>query len=400
MALVDLNSLQGRSRRNSLPLASSLIFLFIGSVAAAQVVFETQGELEIESCSEAAVNAETSNGFHLFLGAMACYEEGQVEDGTFLLLAGQQRSVADMSVFEPSGDDAMMAAAELYGFIFYQAGGLGPTELYREEGFSNELVERLGEWEPELTDDYDPGWRYRANPRVEIYQTVVSEEKERRIATIERQARLLSNDEYYAATVEFEEIQARNGALEVGTEDYDRARELMARMAEISAELPPLPVFKSSIEFEYRPDPDAPFRQVFMGVNGPATNGSSVFTSLEEVNESWLSRALSDAELASVLAEVDFTEQVLVSYNLGEAQTATGRTYITDLRIDSAMRVARISAAIGVMESGCEFELSTSYPFALAVIDRDSAVSDGSTSSGRSNFGDGCQRLQPTTQND
>lgn len=366
----------------------------------AQVVFESQPELEPQSCAEAIESAESSNGFALFLGAASCFEDDRNEDGTFLLLAGQERSVADMSVLEPSGDEAMMAAAELYGFIFYQAGGLGPTALYREEGFSDELVARLRDWQPQLSDDYDPGWQVRSNPRVEIYQTVISEEKEQRITTIERQATLLSNDEYYAATVEFEEIQARNGALEVGTADYNRAQELMALMAEISAELPPQPEFRSSIEFEYRPDPDAPFRQVFMGVNGPATNGSSVFTSIEEVNDSWLSRALSDAELASVLAEVDFTEQVLVSYNLGEAQTATGRTYITDLRIDPRMRVARISAAIGVMESPCDFEHSASYPFALAVIERDSAVSDGSTSTGRSNFGDGCQRPASATPSD
>ena len=68
------------------------------STALAQIDFESQTEIAPETCAEAVANAEIHNGFMLFQGSVACYGEGADLEGTFLLVAGQLRSIADMAV--------------------------------------------------------------------------------------------------------------------------------------------------------------------------------------------------------------------------------------------------------------------------------------------------------------
>lgn len=373
----------------------------VTSELGAQAVFETQGDLVPQDCASSVRSAESSNGFQLFLGALACYDEGQQLDGTFLLLAGQERSMADMSIFEASGDDAEQAAAELYGFIYFRAGGLGPNELYRDEAKTQRLVDRLRSWKPLVEADYDPGWTYRENPRIEVYETFVADAKKYRIAQIARQATLLRNDEYYSLSMELAQIRSPNAAIQVGSEDYQAVQRLTARMAEIANQIAqPVPESKTSIEYEYRPDPNASFRQLFMGVNGPSQEGTSSYTSREDVTRSWVARALSEDQLISILDQVDFKDQVLVSFGLGELRRATGRIYISHLEIDSTMEVRRINVQVGVMELECDSQPATLYPFALAVVDRESASSRESTSRGRSNFGDGCPSVPSSTPSD
>ena len=137
-----------------------------------------------------------------------------------------------------------------------------------------------------------------------------------------------------------------------------------------------------------------------MGINGPSRNSWSVFASRDEALASWLARALSNEELGSVLEQIDFDEQVLLSFNVGEAYTATGKVYITHLELDSEMAVIRLHAEVGLNEIGCEYPRSSSYPFALAVADRASAGASGDYIFGDATFRDGCQEPASASPND
>ncbi|MEM7052940.1 MAG: hypothetical protein AAF446_00185 [Pseudomonadota bacterium] len=359
------------------------------------VLFQTQPEFIARNCSESLNNASTLNGFELFSGMINCYQVGKTLDAAFLLLIAQERSTADLSVFQASGSEAEMSAAELYAFIFYQAGGLGPKELYRDEELTKNLIERYRAWKPEISDEYNPGWRFIENPRIEIYQTLISEGREHRIAVIERHSTLMQNNQYFELSNKADEIRAKNTYLVAGSDDYALHAELQSEMRELSDRLVgPYPERRSSIQYEYRPDPNAPFLQLFMAGNGRATKTTETFTSREEAAQSWLSRALSTQELESVLNQIDFQDEVLVAYNLGEQGSSTGKIYITDLEIDSDMNVFGINVNVGVLESECDHPPATMFPFALASIERESASTMISSFSGRSNFGDGCGAYQ------
>jgi len=51
-----------------------------------------------------------------------------------------------------------LAAAQLYGRIFYQTGGAGDPEIYRDPPLTQKLFDRIEGWIPTLPGVYDPGW--------------------------------------------------------------------------------------------------------------------------------------------------------------------------------------------------------------------------------------------------
>jgi len=368
------------------------------SIPSRPEVFQYQPGLIAKDCSETLSDSSSLNSFELFLGMANCYEQGRELDAAFLLLIAQNRAMSDLGVFQAKDKEAELAAAELYGFIFYQAGGLGPKNIYRDEAKTKELVNRFKGWRAVVDENYYPGWDFVENPRYEIYQTLVSESREHRIAVIERHSTLITNEEYFALSNRADEIRAKNAYVSVGTEDYEMLDRLDSEMAEIANRLVgPYPQRKSSIEYQYRPNPDADFQQVFVAGNGRAEETIDTFTSSEQVAQSWLARALSTGDLKSVLEKIDFKNEILVSFSLGEQRNATGKIYITDLEIDSSLQVSGISVNVGVLKSECEYSPATMYPFALAIVERDSATSTSSTFRSRSNFGDVCEDLQSIT---
>jgi hypothetical protein len=359
-------------------LAAAIVGL-AGSIANAQ-----EGA-RVASCVEAVANVESSNGFVLFLGADSCLREGREQDGAFLSWAGQHRSVIDMLMFDPSAEERERVVAGLERRI-------APAELYRDEAAAARLIARLRDWRPRLVEGYDPGWARRANPNVENFDFFVGELKPTLVAQLEREVLLMRTDEYYAATTELNEIQRRSPAIEVDS-DRGRAEQLKARLLEMRKSVP-------IVDQNDRRDPNAPFRQVFMGMNGPSRSGWSVFASRREVLGSWVARALSAEELASVLEQVDFDEQVLFSFNVGEAYTATGKVYIGRLLFDSKMRLRGADARVGLNEPGCNDAPGSLYPFALAVFDRAAASAGPNTSVGSATFADGCPTPPAVTPND
>ena len=130
-----------------------------------------------------------------------------------MLVAGQIRSATDMALLRPETDIDEVAMGELATALFYQFGGAGPKELYRDPVSSDWLFERLGQFHPEIYGDYNPGWNYRDSSRVHLYNAVAEEQRVHRITQLQSFTRLLRDPENWAADQERTRILERNGGI-------------------------------------------------------------------------------------------------------------------------------------------------------------------------------------------
>src|SRR5687767_6208486 len=108
------------------------VYLLLGTGALAGAAFGAEqstidGSLrtelwsgEVIPCSRASEQSGRLSGPQLLRSAMACFEEGNSFDGTFLPIAGQIRSSTDLSLLPAAGDLDEVAMGELYGAIFYR----------------------------------------------------------------------------------------------------------------------------------------------------------------------------------------------------------------------------------------------------------------------------------------
>lgn len=72
------------------------------------------------------------------------------------------------------------------------------------------------------------------------------------------------------------------------------------------------------------------FKQLYVGFNGPSSPGRNVFASQAEATSSWLAAALGD-RIPSVLAQVDFSHQLLIVTAVGERSTTTGNVAVSEV---------------------------------------------------------------------
>ena len=162
------------------------------------------------SCTQTIERSTSLNGPQLFSAAEACARAEQSDDAVFLVLAGQVRAMADMSLLEPQSEPDEEAMAELYGAVYYKYGGLGPDELFRDADRASGMLGRLRSWRPSFPDGYNPGWNYKPRPDPDRYHLMVDYSKRSRLAQLETYRNLIQHDPYYAAKTERKEILARN----------------------------------------------------------------------------------------------------------------------------------------------------------------------------------------------
>ena len=346
------------------------------------------------TCHEGLHSAPALNGPQLFTAAMNCFESDYQLEGAFLLIAGQIRSGTDISLLRPANDIDEVAMSELAVALFYQYGGAGPKELYRNQDKSERLFSKINNFLPDFYDGYNPGWEYRTSSRVHLYETVAEEQQIHRVTQLRHFALLMKDPEYWAAEQELAKIRERNdGVFNFGTADYERSEELRALMSEISQaiEQEALP-FGPSVLDEYVPDEDAPFVQVFTGFNGPEEFSRDTYFSEQELRASWIADSLSEKQLDELLNVVDFSSQVVVALASGRRTNATGRFFITDASYNSLLESWTVYGKVGVKEGGCDRSADETYPFGIAVAyapPRYPITSGG----GISNFHDECVDL-------
>lgn len=148
------------------------------------------------------------------------------------------------------------------------------------------------------------------------------------------------------------------------------------------------------------------FQQVFSGLNGPVgpqsgprkgQNGSfhEIYENAADVERSWLTVTLTQAEFVHLLSQVDFKEQFLYVYSVGNstgpsmdglerklrevdanAIGANGLKF-TRMRLRVDEQYAAIESTVNLERAsfdnaptGCEYPKGENYPFAIAVVQR------------------------------
>jgi hypothetical protein len=344
-------------------------------------------------CLSALERSAQTSAPQIFDAVSPCMGEKRSFEATLLLVQGQIRAMTDMELLPAQSDADKLAAAQLYGRIFYQTGGAGDPEIYRNPPLTQKLFDRIEGWLPTLPGVYDPGWHYAKRPSESQYAESIQYQKEYRLAQLRWYASLVRNDQYYLAEKELTEIQRRNlRGIVQGSTDGIRSQELSQAMNRVVASVgqPQLPKPRP---FVYTPDPDAPYKQLFAGFNGPQNPSLTVIRNEAEARASWLNSAMSPEEFKSVLSQTSFDSQVLVAFAMGERDTATGRVYVTDVSYNALLDSFSAQGYVGVNEPDCTQPRAKSHPYAVAIAKRPPKPAGGSGYD-VGNFADGCKPVR------
>lgn len=216
------------------------VFAFAWPAAAQMATVEdyvkrTQS-VQPETLSKGACTAQLSkasdlNAADLFYASSVCQALQQDVEANFLLAAAQVRGSADMALMAPATKADLQAAAGLYGFIFYYAGGPGNIEVLRTALARDRFFQLFDAWTPTYDAAYSPGWKVGKRPDNAKYRQALDEIKAGRRQQLSEMSRLYSDREYYALQRQFNVLQKRtSGTYVEGTPEAKLSSQLQARM--------------------------------------------------------------------------------------------------------------------------------------------------------------------------
>lgn len=369
----------------------ALFFISISTLAAEKPI----------TCSEAIKNAEQLNADDLWDGAIVCAESDLKHESSFLLIAGQIRAMTDMSLLQPISDEEGVKASNLYGNLYYPFGGSGFDEINSDSTKFKRLSNQLESWTANLNKEYNPGWQYKIDFKPTYYDQMIECQKRIRIDKLSWYASLAQNDKYHQLDLQLNEILDDNGGLlKEGTDAYIQHERLLSEMNEIPSNSPIpngkpkecdfIEPFKPNLDL----DPNAIFKQVYTGYNGPMYSDNKMFESEGQIRDSWLSEAMKKQELDSLLRKVDFNKQVIVSLAVGkQGSSATGTIHIADVKFNAVYKIYSASVLIGDNDHDCDRQHPNIYPFALAIADKPDFELSGSSSYSMQSFADECSEV-------
>ena len=182
-------------------------------------------------CTAQLSRASDLNAADLFYASSICQALQQEVEANFLLSAAQVRGSTDMSLMAPSTKADLQAAAALYGFIFYYAGGLGDIEVFRTAPARDRFFKLFDAWAPTYDGTYSPGWKVGKRPDAIKYRQVFEEIKAGRRQQLGEMSRLYSDQEYYGLQRQFDDLQKRtSGTYVEGSPEAKLSSQLQARM--------------------------------------------------------------------------------------------------------------------------------------------------------------------------
>lgn len=194
--------------------------------------------VEAGDCEVVVSQANSLNGPDLLIGAAVCEAAGLKAETSFLLNVGQSRSVADLMLFVPATKADSDKATELYGFIYYYAGGPGPDEVFRDGALREKFFALYDSWQPLYGPEYNPGWDARRRPETSTYRSAIEESQLGRRQQLNTLIQLYSDETYYLLHERFQDLQARTaGVYTEGSTDADLANELQRQLSKRAAEL-------------------------------------------------------------------------------------------------------------------------------------------------------------------
>ncbi len=337
------------------------------------------------ACSQAVVTYAGETSLVLAEGYGACLAEMRSGDAAFLLMLTKVRFATDMVIYQPEDAVSMLDDAQ-----FVSAYALGSR--FVDETLARDMGRSTRSWRGCATRTFPyhpatvPAGRSLRGSKQALYDAVANGTRTDQLASEEYVARLVRDDAYFAAYLERKAIiaaLAEDGALPDG---YHTLAGIMAARKAIVGDPPE----GSAVPWSevYRPGPDAGFETLAVGFDGPAKGGSEIFESAGAVAQSWVGPVLGKAQLAHVLADVDFTQNVVGVYAIGEMQNATGNTIATHFEANREYGGYAFGVAVGVVGADCATVRTRSYPFVVAKTARGSGTQI--TASSRGNFPDQC----------
>jgi ankyrin repeat protein len=146
-------------------------------------------------CLAADHDVESMNAVELSTAAAAAMNAGNVQEAGYLFLASQARFQIDKQVYPPigtGGDSPGTLLAALAATM--QPAVLDPAKA--DPAIFASVIDRLIQWSPKFPPDYDPGWEFKNELDQGAAAKVVAEARARLLAPLQRQAKLLRNEEY------------------------------------------------------------------------------------------------------------------------------------------------------------------------------------------------------------
>ena len=111
------------------------------------------------TCDSALSEADKTSASTLWEDAELCAREGDLHNGTFLILTGQARAMIDLGMLRPVSDKDDLKAADIYAALYARYKGLGADEVYRSPERLEKLLVAYRQWSSPFTDEYNPGSR-------------------------------------------------------------------------------------------------------------------------------------------------------------------------------------------------------------------------------------------------
>lgn len=297
------------------PILAALALLIISGPAAsqeedAQVWLRAYiSDIEDLSCSEQVALANRLNAFELLRAANLCAQSEKWPESSFLMLAGQNRAVADTGQFQPADRVGAQRVIALYGFIYCCAGGIGKEEVLRDEELRSRFLALYDGWAPDTGPQYNPGWAVIERTDPEELSSILAELKQDRRATAEEFARKYSDEVYFGLHRQSRDLLARTGGRFVaGTPDAAELERLTSAMRKRAEELgfqeppPPDPEALSETDRDagYPPPAPDPTERVLVGHDDAVTRkcaesarfhtlafGSKIVSVLVTTSEQW-----------------------------------------------------------------------------------------------------------------
>ncbi|MDN3645795.1 hypothetical protein QWY75_06215 [Pontixanthobacter aestiaquae] len=319
-------------------------------------------------------------------GSKACEEEGRDDDAAFLSVVTSIRATADVTLLPPKDPLELYERSNLVE-VLAKNGKFVEESLARDPLRFAALMDRVRDADLSIPANYDPGWIIGDGEKRTLYAEVIDGLRADKLAMESYVAMLVRDEVYFAAYLErvamLADLPDDGGQL---PERFDEVAKIMQARIDVLGD-PPTEIAVPWRKV-YKPGPNAPFTVLHRGFNGPVKSEALLFRSSAEVRQSWVGNALSQDELSQVLSQINFENELLGLYAVGEMPNATENFFVTEFGPQKDFDNHSIAVRVGVVGEHCGFEPSRSYPFVL--VKASSQTVGGLDSLSRANYPDQC----------
>ncbi|MFT5486985.1 MAG: hypothetical protein ACI9JL_002258 [Paracoccaceae bacterium] len=342
------------------------------------------------SCDVARKRATQINYWQLLEAMAICAKDYRPVDARYFYLLSQIRFAIDTELLYPRDGKAVKKLQSMSIFYAYRGGGHGPDDLFRDVGKAEKLFADLLSWRAQMKSGYSPGWDYNRLPPPDTLQETSERNVFNRVARLRWKTALLRNVEYRQAKIRREALYC--GSDGSSLKPTEECRRLSARMEAIRQQH-----FASKPDYRQPKriyvDPDADYRPLHIGINGPKRGGIVVLgQSAHLAQKSWLADALDVDQKAEILSKTDFETEALVVIAIGELGGFSGTLTVNHLAIGLDERVS-YQIFVSVPENGCDYQPQKSYPFIVLAKKKPSeGAFINMRGRSRKNYGDGCEQ--------